>query len=191
MAGVISACPTCGVLLGGAQIYNGYKNGDPFETASGVLTLAGTVAAYPKFSFGNVGRPQFNTNEIAIDLAVLKSMNPVKGKIPTVISVAEGNGALSIGTNGAHFPSLVANDLGAPSVSMTKWPVLQCAEPKALNGLLLQGINKTDISLSTYGIDAGSTYSLKGLRFRGGGTINMNPPCANCSVTTNGTKLTY
>ncbi len=139
------------------------------------------------------GSPRsFYTSEMAaIDYAVLESMLPRR---PTfrVVSAMEAEGKITIGTNGAFGGGELNGKLGAASISLEKWSVLQCAEPKALNQILNSGASKSNVTPATFSLRSGKTYRgsaiFSNLEFSSGRIISPKAPCMNCNSLLKGTK---
>jgi hypothetical protein len=108
--------------------------------------------------------------------------------IPTTAK-AESGGVIRYDYSGYHWPANINSKVGAPLVSREKWQnVFQCAEPKLVNTMVNMGIEKSTISISTFGIKAGMQYTGQGFNFMGGRNIYPKAPCTNCAITLKGVK---
>jgi RHS repeat-associated protein len=138
----------------------------------------------------------------AIDYAVLESMLPNKARFRVVSAMGSEKG-ITLGLNGGDFPSKIHPDLGLVAVSTEKWPVLQCAEPKALNKQLLLGVPKPSVSAATFSLKSGNHYRgsfifsdarlaygriVQDVQFSSGKTVAPKAPCSNCNVLLKGTN---
>jgi len=136
----------------------------------------------------SISKPLYNGGKMAaMDDAIIESLKPGKPSY-RVVSSMEGGGKLTRGLNGGHFPSNVASGLGLPEATLEKWSLFQCAEPKALNKIMNFGVKKSDVSVSTFGIKGGTTYTGNGFNFTSGKTVAPKAACLNCNQTLKGLK---
>lgn len=134
--------------------------------------------------------PTYSANMAAMDYAVLESMKPGTPSF-RVVSAMESNGKITLDVNGPHAPTNLNKNLGLAAASSEKWPLLQCAEPKALNKMLNLGMSKSTISSATFTLR--SNYRYRGssiLQYQGGSGSILRPiaPCTNCKILLKGTK---
>ena len=104
----------------------------------------------------------------------------------------EAEGIIRLDVNGSRFPTNLNKNLGLASVSGEKWPLLQCAEPKALNSLLNLGVKKSAVSSATFSLKSGNVYRgnniFSEMKFTSGRIIAPKAPCSNCSQLLQGTR---
>ena len=134
-------------------------------------------------------------NMAARDAALIESMKPIaRSKLTRVISSMESGGLLTMGKNGLIVPSEVAKTFGLTNgmENLAKWPLWQCAEPKALNSMLNLGVTRNSISVSTFGIKGGSSYAgngrFAGMKFTTGRTVAPKAACDRCNKVMKGLK---
>lgn len=139
------------------------------------------------------GKPSltYSAEMAAMDYAIIESMKPTKPSF-RVVSAMESEGMISLDVNGPHYPKVLNKDLGLPAVTSEKWPLLQCAEPKALNSMLNLGMKKSSVSSATFSLRSGFSYRgnsvFSDLTFSSGRTVAPKAPCSNCSQILTGTK---
>ncbi|MBI3235042.1 MAG: RHS repeat-associated core domain-containing protein, partial [Bacteroidetes bacterium] len=132
----------------------------------------------------------YTANMAATDYIVLESMKPSKPSFK-VVSAMESNGIITLDVNGPHYPKNINSNLGLAGASAERWPLLQCAEPKALNKTLNLGMKKSTVSSSTFGISSNIKYSGEGIfsDFRYlKKIVYPKAPCTNCNILLQGTK---
>jgi len=135
--------------------------------------------------------PFYTADMAAMDYAILESMKPNKPSFK-VVSAMESNGKITLDVNGSHFPKNVNSNLGLASATSEKWPLLQCAEPKALNKMINLGMSKSSVSSATFSLRSGYTYRgstiFSDMQFSSGRIVAPKAPCSNCNSLLQGTK---
>ncbi len=189
--------------------WNALKNPQTLENGIAFLAPGYTSKISSGIKIASAPAAKYTAQMAANDYAILKMTHlaPINNKGIQVVSAAEGNGFVSVGVNGSHYPMNINRNLKAPLVSLMKSgrPALQCAEPKAINTLLNLGIKKRNITVSQALLVTdeatiySSSFTLKsGFSYRGNSPITLDyikpnpikavPACANCVQTLKGTK---